>query len=67
MVQTIIDPIIPPVNGDDTESSLLNGGDPPSVVEIAAKAIADQPAHETTPVNPPSFSLEDLKKPFSQL
>jgi len=61
MVQIIIDPVIPPVNDDGTESSLLNGGDPPSTVEVAAKATANQPAHGATPIDPPSFSLEDLK------
>ena len=61
MVQIVIDPVIPPVNDDGTESNLLNGGDPPSIVEVAAKTTVNQPTHGETPVNPPSFSLEDLK------
>jgi len=61
MVQIIIDPVIPPVNDDGTESSLLHGGDPPSTVEVAAKTTVNQPTHGETPVDPLSFSLEDLK------
>jgi len=61
MVQIVIDPIIPPVNDDGTESSLLHGGDPPSTVEVAAKTTVNQPTHGETPIDSPSFSLEDIK------
>ena len=66
MIQPIIDPIIPPTNGGDIESTLLNGGDPPSATtELAAKAAEDRMTRETNPITsavaPPSFSLEELK------
>ncbi|KAG7636055.1 Reverse transcriptase domain [Arabidopsis thaliana x Arabidopsis arenosa] len=65
MVQTIIDPVILPFNGDDTKSSLLTGGDPPSVAELAAKTVEDQLPREANPIAPAvaplSLSLEDLK------
>jgi len=65
MVQTIIDPVILPFNGDDTKSSLLTGGDPPSAAELAAKTVEDQLPREANPtapaVAPLSLSLEDLK------